>query len=264
MEEEFKDVLFEQEGRVAFLTINRPDKRNALNKAIRLELTALLDCVEQDPGIGVLVVTGAGDKAFIAGSDLNEFGRMSPLEAYEFLDTLAQKLYTRFEQLDIPVIAMINGLCLGAGCEVALACDLRVASDTARFGQPEVNLGIMPGSGATQRLTRLVGPGKSKELIFTGDIIDASEAMAIGLVNRVVPASELETTVKKLAQRIASRGAFSLKMAKRAIQTGQEVGLTPGLAFEALAEVVCFSSPEKQEGMEAFFEKRKPQFHNKT
>ena len=188
---------------------------------------------------------------------------MSPLEAYEFLDTLAQRLYTRFEQLDIPVIAMINGLCLGGGCEVALACDLRIAADTARFGQPEIHLGMMPGSGATQRLTRLVGPGKAKELIFTGDAVDAPEALAIGLVNKVVSASELRTTVMELAHRIASRGAFSLKMAKRAIQMGQEVGLTPGLAFEALADVACFSSSEKEEGVEAFFAKRKPQFHKK-
>jgi len=256
-------VIFEHKGRVAVLTINRPEKRNVLNRATRLEISAVLDRVERDPGVGVLVVTGAGDKAFIAGSDLNEFGRMSPLEAYEFLDTLAQRLYTRFEQLDIPVIAMINGLCLGGGCEVALACDLRIAADTARFGQPEIHLGMMPGSGATQRLTRLVGPGKAKELIFTGDVVDAAEALAIGLVNKVVPASELRTTVMELAHRIASRGAFSLKMAKRAIQMGQEVGLTPGLAFEALADVACFSSPEKEEGVEAFFAKRKPQFHKK-
>jgi len=259
----FKYVRFEQEGRVAVLMINRPEKRNVLNKATRFEISSVIDNVKQDPGIGVLVVTGAGDKAFIAGSDLNEFGRMSPLEAYEFLDTLAQKLYTRFEQLDIPVIAMINGLCLGAGCEIALACDLRIAADTARFGQPEILLGIMPGSGATQRLTRLVGPGKAKELIFTGDTIDAAEALAIGLVNRVVPVAELQKTVMELGHKIASRGAFSLKMAKRAIQMGQEAGLTPGLAFEALADMACFCSPEKEEGVNAFFSKRNPQFHKK-
>ena len=206
-------------------------------------------------------MTGASDKAFISGSDLNEFGRMSPLEAYEFMDTLAQRLYTRLEQLDIPVIAMVNGLCLGAGCEVAMACDLRIASETARFGQPEVNLGLMPGGGGTQRLTALVGPGKAKELIFTGDIIDAREALSIGLLNRVVPASELRSKVMEMAHKIAGKGAFSLKMAKRAIQIGQEVGLTPGLAFEALSEVACFTSPEKEEGIEAFFAKRKPQFH---
>ena len=260
---EFENILFEKRGRVAVLTINRPDKRNTLNKATRLEISRVIDKVAADPGVGVLIITGAGQNTFIAGSDLNEFGRMSPLEAYEFLDTLAQRLYTRFEELDVPVIAMINGLCLGAGCEIALACDLRIAADTARFGQPEINLGIMPGSGATQRLTRLVGPGKAKELIFTGEIIDAAEAKDIGLVNRVVPAAELESETLALAEKIASRGAFSLKMAKRAIRMGQEVGVTAGLAYEALAEVACFCSPEKEEGIDAFFEKRKPDFHDK-
>ena len=257
----FENIILEQEGRVAVLTINRPEKRTSLNKATRVEIAAVINQLEQDKGVGVLVVTGASDKAFIAGSDLNEFGRMSPLEAYEFMDTLAQRLYTRLEQLDIPVIAMVNGLCLGAGCEVAMACDLRIASETARFGQPEVNLGLMPGGGGTQRLTALVGPGKAKELIFTGDIIDAREALSIGLLNRVVPASELRNTVMEMAHKIAGKGAFSLKMAKRAIQIGQEVGLSPGLAFEALGEVACFTSPDKEEGIDAFFEKRKPEFH---
>ena len=258
---QFNNILFEREGRVAILTINRPEKRNALDRATRLEISAVLDLLVRDRDIGVLVITGAGDKAFIAGSDLNEFGRMTPLEAYEFLDTLAQRLYTRFEQLDIPVIAMINGVCLGGGCEIALACDLRISADTARFGQPEISVGIIPGSGSTQRLTRLVGPGKAKELIFTGDLIDAAEALTIGLANRVVPSSELRKAVMELAHRIASKGAFSLKMAKRAINMAQEVGVTPGLGFEALAEVACFCSSDRQEGMEAFFEKRKPEFN---
>jgi enoyl-CoA hydratase len=255
-------ILFEKQGRVAILTVNRPDKRNVLHKAARLEIKAVLDEVDQDPGVGVLVITGAGDKSFIAGSDLNEFGRMNPLEAYEFLDTLAQRLYTRFEELDKPVIAMINGLCLGGGTEIALACDIRLAADTARFGQPEVNLGIMPGSGATQRLPRLVGPGLARELIFTGRIIDAAEAERIGLVNRVHPAAELFEKTMEMAEQIAAKGAFSLKMAKRAMRLGQEVGVTPGLAYEALAEVACFASPEKEEGMTAFFDKRQARFHS--
>lgn len=262
---EYKYILFEKEDRVATLTINRPEKRNALDKATRLEISSVLDQLEKGGhDIGVLVVTGAGDKAFIAGSDLNEFGRMSPLETYDFLNTLAQRLYTRFEQLEIPTIAMINGVCLGGGCEVAMACDLRIAADTARFGQPEINVGVMPGSGATQRLARLVGPGKAKELIFTGDIIDAQEALAIRLVNRVVPASELRAKVMELAHKIASKGTFALKMAKRAINLSLEVGVTAGLAYEALAEVACFCSSDKEEGMGAFFEKRSPQFHKKA
>ena len=170
----------------------------------------------------------------------------------------AQGPYTRFEKLDIPVVAMINGLCLGGGCELALASDLRIASDTAKFGQPEVHLGIMPGSGATQRLTRLVGPGKAKELIFTGDVIDAAEALAISLVNRVVPAQEPRSTAMAMAKKIADHGSFSLKMAKRAINMGQEVGITPGLAFEALAEVACFASRKKRKGWRHFSRSENP------
>jgi len=258
---DYQYITYEQEGRVAVLTINRPDKRNSLDKATRLEIADVQSRVAGDDSVGVLVITGAGDKAFIAGSDLNEFGRMNPHEAYRFLDTLAQRLYTRFEELDKPVIAMINGLCLGGGCEIALACDLRVASDSARFGQPELNLGIIPGSGATQRLTRLVGPGKARELIFTGDVIDANQALAIGLINLVHPAAELKAKTMELAHRIAARGAFSLMMAKRATRMAQEVGLTAGLAYEALAETACFAGPEKAEGMAAFFEKRPAKFN---
>ncbi len=259
----YENIIYERKGRVARLIINRPDKRNALNLATRREIAAVLDELEKDREVGVLIVTGAGEKAFISGSDLNEFGRMTPLEAYEFMDTLAQRLYTRLEELDIPVIAMINGLCLGAGCEIAMACDIRIASDRAKFGQPEIKLGIMPGGGGTQRLARLVGPGKAKELIFTGDIIGAEEAQAIGLVNRTVQASDLQQVVMEMAGKIAGKGAFSLKMAKRAINTGREIGLTPGLAYEALAEVACFTSPDKQEGIDAFFEKREPVFNKK-
>ena len=257
----FENILFEQKGRVAVLSINRPEKRNALNLATRKEIARVLDEVSVDPGVGVMVLTGAGDKAFVAGSDLNEFGRMAPLEAHRFLDTYAQRLYTRFEELDIPVIAMVNGLCLGGGCELAMACDIRIASEKAKFGQPEVLLGIMPGSGGTQRLPRLVGQGMARELIFTGDVIDAAEALRIGLVNRVVAPEELEGVVMKMAGKMASKSALSLKMAKRSLRMGQEVGLTAGLAFEALAETSLFCSPDKEEGINAFFEKRKPEFN---
>ncbi len=257
---EFEHIIFERQGRVAILTVNRPEKRNALNKAARLEIRQVQRLVADDPSIGVLLITGAGDKAFIAGSDLEEFGRMSPVEAYHFLGSLAQRLYTRFEELDIPVIALINGLCLGGGNEIALACDLRLAADTARLGQPEINLGIIPGSGATQRLSRLVGPGRARELIYTGRIIDADEALAMGLVNRVVPAPKLREEGLKLARQIADKSAFALKMAKRSLRLAQEVGLTPGLAYEALAETACFAHPDRAEGMQAFFDKRKPRF----
>lgn len=258
---QYQNIIYEQEGRVAIVSINRPEKRNALDRPTRLEIADVQERVAGDTSVGVLVVTGAGSKDFMSGSDLNEFGRMNPLEAYQFLNTLAQRLYTHFEELDKPVIAMINGLCLGAGCEISLACDLRIASENARFGQPELNLGIIPGSGGTQRLTRLVGAGLARELIFTGDTIDSAEALRIGLVNHVYPQTELKARTLELAQRIASRGPFSLKMAKRSMRMAYEMNLSAGLAFEALAEVACFASNEKQEGMEAFFAKRPPQFN---
>ncbi len=257
----YQNIIFEQDGRVAVLTVNRPEKRNALNLAARKEIADVLDRVENDPSVGVLVVTGAGEAAFISGSDLNEFGRMDPLEAYRFLNTFAQRLYARFEELDIPTIAMINGLCLGGGLELALACDIRLAADTARLGQPEVVLGIMPGSGATQRLPRLIGQGRARELIFTGEIIDAGEAERIGLVNRVVPATELKAATMDMAAKIAHKSAFSLKMAKRALRMSQEVGLSAGLAYEALAETAVFCHPDRREGVDAFFEKRRPEFN---
>ncbi len=258
---QFEQIKFERKGRVAVMTFNRPEKRNALNKAVRMEMDQVQRMAAEDDSIGCLVITGEGEKAFAAGSDLNEFGKMSPLEAYGFLDTMAQRLYTRFEELDLPVISLINGLCLGAGNEIALASDIRIASDNARFGQPEINLGIIPGSGATQRLTRLVGPGKARELIFSGAIIDAQEALRIGLVNQVVPQAELMETGLKLAAQISEKSAFALKMAKRALRLSQETGLTAGLAFEALAETAAFCHPDKQEGVAAFFEKRKPEFN---
>ncbi len=257
----FRDITYEREGRVAVLTINRPDKRNALNLSARKEISQVLDLLAQDSRVGVLVVTGAGDKAFISGSDLNEFGRMPPLKALEFCDTLGQRLYHRFEELDIPVIAMINGLCLGGGLEVALACDIRIASETARFGQPEVHLGIMPGSGATQRLPRLVGQGMARELIFTGRIIGSEEAFGIGLINRAVPAAELQAVCLDMAREIASKSAFSLKMAKRALRMDPEMGVNAGLAYEALTETAVFCHPDKEEGVQAFFDKRSPKFN---
>jgi len=257
----YESILYEQEGRVATVTINRPDKRNALNLAVRKEIAHLLDQLAVDDSVGCLIVTGAGEKAFISGSDLTELAKMSPLEVYHFANTLGQQLYARFESLHIPVIAMINGLCLGGGLEVAMACDIRVASDTARFGQPEIHLGIIPGSGATQRLPQLVGQGIAREMIYTGDIIAADAAVRIGLVNSSHPQSDLREYTMAMAKKISSKSALSLKMAKRALVFGQDVGLSAGLAYEALAQAVVFTSSDKKEGIGAFFEKRQPQFN---
>lgn len=252
----YAHIILEQEGPVAVLSINRPEKRNAMNLATRRELSAALDAVAADGGIKVLVVTGAGEKAFIAGSDLTEFGRLSPLEFYEFGNTYGQRLYTRLEELPIPVIAMVNGMSFGGGLEVALACDFRIASENAVFGQVEILRGIMPSSGGTQRLPRLVGSGRARQMIFTGEILSAEEALRIGLVNRVVPLPELRSTVLGIAGKIAGNGSISLQMAKKALLMSEEVGLRAGLAYETLCQTACFTSPDREEGMASFFEKR--------
>jgi enoyl-CoA hydratase len=256
----FENIIYQKEERIAHITVNRPEKRNVLNRAARLEMKTALEDARNDPSVKVLILSGAGEKSFIAGSDLTELARFSPLDMENFLATLAQGFYTQFEQLDKPVIAMIDGLCLGGGLELALACDIRIASDASKFGQPEILLGIMPGSGGTQRLARLVGVGKAKELIFSGNIIDAQEALRIGIVNDIVPAEELEGTVMKLAGQIAKQSSLALKWAKKSINVSQEANLSVGLGYEALAEALLFSSKDRQEGINAFLEKRKPQF----
>jgi enoyl-CoA hydratase len=260
---DFENIIYSKSDAVAELTVNRPEKRNALNRAARLEMVRALEDAEKDAAIKVLVLSGAGGKCFIAGSDLTELSKFSPLQMEEFLSTLAQRFYTQFEQLSKPVIAKIDGLCLGGGLELALACDIRIASEKARFGQPEILLGIMPGSGGTQRLSRLVGVGKAKELILTGNMIDAEEALRIGLVNHVRPSETLNDFVYTMANRMAEQSSLALKWAKKAINTSQETGLTVGLAYEALAECLLFSSKDREEGIKAFFEKRKPHFEGK-
>lgn len=258
---EYSNILFDREGAVGILTINRPEKRNALDRETRGQILAALDMVCQSPDIAVLVVTGSGEKAFVAGADIREMGEMGPLDVYTFAQTLGQRLYTRFEELPIPVIAMINGHALGGGLEMAMACDFRIASANAKFGQPEINLGFLPSGGGTQRLGRLVGTGRARQMIYTGDSITADEAFRIGLVNEVVVPDQLRPRVMELAQKIASRGRTSLTMCKRSIQFSQEAGLHAGLAYEALCQVACFAHPDKTEGVSAFLEKRKPNYH---
>jgi enoyl-CoA hydratase len=223
-------------------------------------MASALEDTKKDPAVKVLILSGAGKKAFISGSDLNELSKLNALEMEAFSSTLGQRFYTRFEELHKPVIAMIDGLCLGGGLELALACDIRIASDTSRFGQPEMFIGIMPGSGGTQRLARLVGIGRAKELIYTGEMIDAEEAYRIGLVNRICPHEKLEEVVLDIAGRIAKQSPLALKWAKKSINMGLEAGLTIGLAYEALAESLLFTSKDREEGIKAFFEKRKPEF----
>jgi len=260
---DFKNVLFEKVEGIATIVINRPEKRNALNKATRLELLEIMEEIRTDTNLRVAILTGAGDKAFISGSDINELKEMTPIDMYNFTTTLAQQLYTDFGNIDIPVIAMINGLCIGGGCEIAMACDIRIAADTAKFAQPEVMIGIIPGSGATQRLPRLVGMGKAKELIYTGNMIDAKEAERIGLINRAVPPDRLKDEVWNLARNIAEKSPVIIRMAKKALNRSFESTLDMGLAYEAMAECLCFTTDDRKEGMSAFFEKRKPKFSGK-
>jgi enoyl-CoA hydratase len=254
----YETILLERRGAVALLTINRPDKRNALNIQTRAEGAAALDELRADDAVRVVVITGAGDKAFVAGADIGEFeGRTANMQREVML---GRSLFTAVDSFPKPLIAMVNGYCLGGGCELAMACDLRVASDKASFGQPEINLGIIPGGGGTQRLTRLVGEGKAMELILTGDIIDAQTAHSIGLVNMVVPATDLEAKTMELANRIAEKGPIALRMAKEAVKIASRSNLDEGLRREVDLFALCFSSEDKDEGVRAFMEKRKPQF----
>ncbi|MCF8035191.1 MAG: enoyl-CoA hydratase/isomerase family protein [Desulfarculaceae bacterium] len=237
--------------------------RNALNRAARMEMADVLARVKADPEIRVLILSGAGDKAFMAGSDLKELAQYSPLDMENFMDTLAQGFYSQFERLDRPVIAMIDGLCLGGGLEFALACDLRYASDRFLLGLPEIRLRIMPAGGGTQRLSRLIGVAKTKELVFTGEFIKADEALRLGIVNGVFPAEELEEQVMAVAKKIAAKSSLALKWAKKAINASQETGLRAGLDYEAMVMCLLFTSEDKQEGIKAMFEKREPKFQGK-
>ena len=254
----YETLLLERRGRVALLTINRPEKLNALNIQTRAEGAAAFDELREDDSVRVVVITGAGEKAFVAGADIAEFEGRTAVSQRDVMT--ARSLFTAVDTFPKPVIAMVNGFCLGGGCELALSCDIRVASDRARFGQPEINLGIIPGGGGTQRLTRLVGEGKAMELILTGDMIDAQTAYNLGLVNAVFPAAELEAKTFEMANRIAEKSPVALRMAKEAVKTAARANLDEGLRREIDLFALTFSSQDKDEGVRAFLEKRKPEF----
>lgn len=261
MSQSYETLLVERRERVAIITINRPEKRNALNIQTRAEGAAALEELRDDESVGVVVFTGAGDKAFIAGADIGEFAGRTALTQRDVMT--GRSLFTAIDTFPKPVIAMINGYCLGGGCELALSCDLRIASETASFGQPEINLGIIPGGGGTQRLTRLVGEGKAMELILTGDIIDARTAFSLGLVNMVVPAADLEAKTMEVAGRISEKSPIALRLAKEAVKLASRSNLDEGLRREVDLFALCFSSEDKDEGVRAFLEKRKPSFKGK-
>ena len=247
-------VLFEQQGRVAILTINRPDKMNALSEGVRAEMLAHLDRIAEDDSLGVVVITGSGDKAFIAGADIGEFAGRSPFD--QRLAMRSPRIFDAMAMFPKPVIAMINGYCLGGGCELAMSCDIRVASNKASFGQPEINLGLIPGGGGTQRMPRIIGTGQAMRLILSGDRVNAEEAKEIGLVDQLFPHEELRAKTLELAARIAAKSPLTLKVAKESIRASERLGIEEGLLYERDLFCLCFSSKDKEEGVAAFLEKR--------
>ncbi|KPJ78861.1 MAG: hypothetical protein AMJ54_01910 [Deltaproteobacteria bacterium SG8_13] len=255
----FENLLFGIDGVMATLTINRPDKRNAVNNATVEEIDRALSEVENNPDLRVLILTGTGEKAFVAGADIHELAKRDTLLG-RTESRRRQEVYTRIEHLEIPSIAAINGWALGTGLELAMACTLRLASSNAMLGQPEVKLGITPGAGGTQRLTRLVGMGRAMEMILTGDPIDAEHALFIGLVNRVVEPAQLMPEARQLAETLASRPKLALQYAKEAVMRSPEGSLAEGLAHESYLHALSCGTRDKQEGVTAFLEKRDPQF----
>jgi len=255
----YKNILLEKRDRVAILTVNRPQALNALNQDTLREIASAVAEVKEDAQADVLIITGAGSKAFVAGADITAMVEMSALEGRAF-GKLGGDVTRLIESMPKPVIAAINGFCLGGGCELAMACDFRICSDTAKFGQPEVGLGVTPGFGGTQRLPRLVGSGPAKQLLFTGETIDAGEALRIGLVNKVFPADELMGEVMKIAMMISARGQVAVQLCKDAVNHGLQVDIDQAMAFEADIFGLCFATTDQKEGMRAFVEKRKAVF----
>jgi len=255
----YQNLLVEVEERIARVTVNRPEKLNALNRVTLEEMDRVFRVFEKDPAVGAVILTGAGTKAFIAGADVSELAQQNPVEGRSYA-LFGQGIFNRVESLGKPVLAAINGYALGGGCEMALACTLRIASTTARFGQPEVNLGIIPGYGGTQRLSRLVGEGKACELILTGEMIDAEEARRIGLINQITSPEELIPRTLELTRMILSRGPLAIRFALDAIHHGLRMPAEQGLALEATLFALLCASEDMKEGTRAFLEKRKPQF----
>jgi enoyl-CoA hydratase len=258
----YENIMYEVKEGIATITFNRPKSLNALNGALLAEFSRALDEIAADEDIRMLILTGAGDKSFVAGADITELATFDSLKAKAFARK-GHDIINKLQALPIAVIAAVNGFALGGGTEIAIACDFIYASENAKFGQPEINLGVVPGFGGTQRLPRLIGTNMAKELIFTGKMISAEEALKLGLVNKVVPQENLMEEVMKTADIIASKGKVSLREAKQAVNRGMNVELAQGCSIEIDAFALCYASPDSKEGTSAFIEKRKADFKGK-
>jgi enoyl-CoA hydratase len=258
----YETLIVEREGGIARVVLNRPKVLNALNRQLIGELAQVLDALRGDANVRVVILTGAGEKAFAAGADINELAALSPVEAVDYARR-GQRVFRDLETLGKPVIAAVNGFALGGGCELAMSCTLRIAAESARFGQPEVNLGIIPGYGGTQRLTRLVGKGRALDLVLTGRMVGAAEALTLGLVNQVVPDQGLSEAVARLAGTLMEKGPLALRFAMQAVHAGLEMGLDDALETEAHLFGLTVVTEDMKEGTAAFLEKRKPAFRGK-
>ncbi|MCF8025734.1 MAG: enoyl-CoA hydratase/isomerase family protein [Desulfobacteraceae bacterium] len=255
----YETILFDTTDAIAKITVNRPKALNALNSQVVDELLAAVEEIEKNEDIRVLIITGAGEKVFVAGADITELAKLNPVSAKHFASQ-GHKLMLKLESLSIPVLAAVNGFALGGGLELALACDFIYASENVKVGQPEIDLGIIPGFGGTQRLARIVGKNMAKEMILTGMRLSAEEAEKKGIVNRVVPAAELMETAEKSARSIAKKGRVSVYAAKQAINNGLDTDLKNGCEIEINSFALCMASPDANEGTTAFLEKRQPEF----
>ena len=258
----YKTLLYENKDGIGVVTLNRPDKLNALNSTVYQELYHVFEAIENDDAVRVVILTGSGDRAFAAGSDVAEMQNMNTLDIQKFMATI-RKASDFIYNLTKPTIAAIHGYTLGGGCELAMCCDLRICSEKAKFGQPEINLGLIPGASGTQRLPRLIGAAKAKEMIYMGDNIDAATAFSLGLVNKVVPPEKLMEEAMAWATKLAGKSGPVLAMAKAAINTGLDTDMSSGLTIEAKCDALCFATYDRKEGMDAFLEKRKAVFKNK-
>jgi enoyl-CoA hydratase len=258
----YQTLKLEFTNKIAVVFINRPEKLNALNSNVMSDLKDCFTELKSNEDVYVIILSGSGEKAFVAGADISELNNLNMIAAKEFSEK-GQEVFDLIENMNKPVIAAVNGFALGGGCELALSCHIRLASENAKFGQPEVNLGLIPGYGGTQRLTRLINSGRAMELILTGDIIDAAEAGRLGLVNHIYPLTDLMSKAMELADKIASKGQYAVKQALKAVTICDEVSGSEGLKFEASLFSLCWGTDDFKEGTSAFLEKRKPAFSNK-